>query len=170
MKAYTPGGRFDTDFEIGDIHKGISSDLQKPVGTYALWYVWDANATTIDPIYDVGSYDGGGRRWREPVKIPVIRAIVAQGSSMVIGRGFYNADRLHLTIDHDMLYDLIPDLMDDPDPLNRDRIVWKSEVFRPYNVQQQAIVGERYTLLTFDCQQIMAEEMVNDPQFQQYAK
>ena len=169
MRAYTPGGRFDTDFEIKDIHKGITAELTNPVGTTALWYVWDAAASHVDPIYDVGKNDGVGRQWQSPVVVPIVRAIVAQGSAMVIGRGFYNADRMHLTVDHDVLMSLIPDLLNDPDPLNRDRIVWKGEVFRPYNVQQQGIVSERYTLLTFDCQQVMPEEMVNDPQFQNYA-
>jgi hypothetical protein len=169
MKAYTPGGRFDTDFETKDIHAAISSDLQNPVGTHALWYVWDANNSGVDPIYDVGKSDGTGRRWRDPVTVPIIRAVVSQGSAMVIGRGFYNADRMHLTIDHDVLMSLIPDILDDPDPLNRDRIVWKSEVYRPYNVQQQGIIAEKYTLLTFDCQQVMPEELVNDAQFQAYA-
>jgi hypothetical protein len=37
MRAYTPGGRFDADFETTDILVGVDTDLKNPVGTSALW-------------------------------------------------------------------------------------------------------------------------------------
>ena len=185
-RPYTPGGRFSSDWETNEIHDAITKDLTNPVGTTIDWYVWkphnnaDATSTQIDPIYDVGSltYDGsGGRKWLEPVKIPVIRAVLGQGTTNMVQQGFYNSDRLHLTIDHDVLIDIIPEMLykldplnsESPDPLNRDRIVWKSQVYRALKNNYAGIISERYTLLTFDCQQIMPEELVNDPQFQYYA-
>lgn len=169
-RPFTPGGRFDTDFEIKDIHKGITADLTNPVGTSVLWYVWDSVATIVDPIYDVADSGGTGRRWKSPVTIPVVRAIISQGSVMLTQRGFYNADKLHLTIDRNELLDRIPTLLSEPDPLNKDRLVWRGQVYRPYSAQQQGIVDGKFTLLTFDCQQVMPEEMVNDSQFQSYAQ
>jgi hypothetical protein len=56
-----------------------------------------------------------------------------------------------------------------PDYQNRGRIVWKNQVYRPYGVQERGIVAERFTLLVVECIQVMPEEMVNDPQFAQYA-
>jgi hypothetical protein len=35
--------------------------------------------------------------------------------------------------------------------------------------QLRGIVLERFAIITFECQQIMPEEMVNDSQFQLYA-
>jgi hypothetical protein len=186
-RPYTPGGRFDAEFETDEILSAISKDLTNPVGTNVLWYVWVAPTDTsiatagrsvIDPVYDVGgdisspyipSTGTGGRRWRDPVEVPAIRAVIKQGSSQLSERGFYNADLLHVTMDRDELMRHIPDILDDPDPLNRDRIVWKGHVYKPFNSTEQGIVGERYTIISFECQQVMPEEMVNDPQFQAYA-
>lgn len=324
-RPYTPSGRFDTDYEVKDIHDAITKDLTNPVGTSVLWYVWNASASTADPIYDVGSnpitnqnsfstattmagnigertitvvstanvkvnmsasgtglganavvkgisgttvtvnvdnaasiaagtavtftkagntataptttmtgvvatntitvvstsgvvvgmaaigagldngalvrsisghvvtltldnkdnitagtavtFSNEGRQWKSPVKVPVIRAVLKEGSTNMVQQGFYNADRIHFTIDHDVLVNTIPEMLskldplnsEDPDPLNRDRIVWKDQVYRPIQNNYSGIIGEKFTLLSFECQQIMPEELVNDPQFQNYA-
>jgi hypothetical protein len=176
-RPYTPGGRFDTTYETEDIHDAITKDLTNPVGTSALWYVWDIDSTHVDSIYDVGASDGVGRKWKSPVKVPVIKAVLGQGTSSLVQQGFYNADNIHFTIDHDVLIRTIPEMLykldplndENPDPLNRDRIVWKNQVYRPLKNNYAGIIAERFTLLTFECQQIMPEEMVNDSQFQLYA-
>lgn len=187
MKAYTPGGRFDAEFETDEILSGIFADLTNPVGTTVLWYVFEPptiNATTgqwvtsttvtdVDPVYDVGSYKTngtGGRKWRDPVKIKAIRAVLKQGQAQLNQRGLYAPDVLHAVFDKEYLLRQIPDLFDFPDPLDRDRVVWKGQVYRPYLSQPEGIIAERYTLIGFDCQQVMPEEMINDPQFQAYAK
>ena len=168
-RPYTPGGRFTSDWETNEINDAIDKDLTKPAGTTVMWYVWDLDASSIDPVYDVGAADGVGRQWREPVEIPVVKAIVKQGQTNMIQQGFYNADRLHLTLDRDQMMQYIPDVLDNPDPLNRDRFVWKGQVYRPIISQEQGIVLERFTIISFDAQQVMPEELVNDPQFQAYA-
>jgi hypothetical protein len=250
-RPYTPGGRFDTDFETEQIHDAITKDLTNPVGTTAQWFVWNGASTNVDPIYDVGSnyltsttgtqvtttmsgvvgtnvitvasntsiaagmavigsgiadgalvrsvagttvtltlnnignisagtsvnFTSDGRQWKTPVKVPIIRAVLQQGQTNLVQQGFYNADKIHFTIDHDILIDLIPEMLykldplnsENPDPLNRDRIVWKDQVYRPLRSNYSGIISERFTLLVFDCQQIMPEELVNDPQFQAYA-
>lgn len=186
MRAYTPGGRFDSEFETNEILSGIEADLTNPVGTSVLWYVYkppvqDANGqwitsttvTDVDPVYDVGSYKTnttGGRKWRDPVRIKAIRAVLKQGQAQLNERGLYAPDVLHAVFDKEYLLRQIPDLLEFPDPLDRDRLVWKGQVYRPYLSQPQGIVLERYTLLSFDCQQVMPEEMINDPQFQDYAR
>jgi hypothetical protein len=168
-RPYTPGGRFSTDWETNEIHDAITKDLTNPVGTVIDWWVWNGSATHVDSIYDVGAADGTGRQWRNPVQIPTIRAVIKQSQTNLVQEGFYNADRLHLTLDKDVLMSLIPDLLDNPDPLLRDRVVWKGEVFRPFQDQLLAIIQERFAIISFELQQIMPEEMVNDPQFQAYA-
>lgn len=187
MRAYIPGGRFDTEFEGNEILNAVSSDLTNPVGTIIQWYVFEpplVNSTTgafitsttvtdVDSVYDVGSYkaDGtGGRKWRDPVNVPVIRAVLKQGQAQMNERGFYAPDVLHLTLDKENLLRLIPNVLDFPDPLDRDRIVWKGQVYRPYLSQPQGIIVDRYLLLSFDCLQVMPEEMINDPQFLAYAR
>jgi hypothetical protein len=168
-RPYTPGGRFTSDWETNEIHDAITKDLTNPAGTSLDWYVWDAEATSVDPIYDVGANDGVGRMWKPAVKVPVIRAIINHGTVEHSHEGFYNADSVHFTIDKDELAKNVPNVFTNPDPLNRDRIVWQGQVYRPLLSQFRGIILERFTLVSLDCRQIMPEEMVNDSQFQDYA-
>jgi len=169
MRGYTQGGRFSSDFESDSISSGINEDLQRPVGTNALWYVFDPVNSVKDPLYDVGSYDGGGRRWIGPYELPVVRAVISQGSVPMSDRGFYNADTLHLTLNADDVESIAPGVLTNPDLENRGRIVWLNEVFRPQRVQQAGIVQDRFHLVVVECIQVHGEELVNDPQFQHYA-
>lgn len=168
-RACSPGGRFTSDFEQKSISDGIDADLKNPVGTSALWYIYDEVNTNVDPIYDVGNnlpaYGLAGRIWRGPYRIPLIKAVISQGSSKIAQAGFYNADTLHLTINSKDIEALAPGVMTNPDDQNRSRVVWKNQVFRPFNTQQRGIISEGFTLLVVECQQVMPEEMVNDPQF-----
>jgi hypothetical protein len=168
-RAFTPGGRFNTDFEHSEIHDAISKDLTEPVGSSVLWYQFDALATVVDPIYDVGSSAGVGRLWKPAVNVDVIRAVIKHGTVEHSHEGFYNADSIHLTIDKEELSKALPSLFNNPDPLNRDRIIWQGQVYRPLLSQLRGIVLEKFTVVSLDCRQIMPEEMVNDSQFQAYA-
>jgi hypothetical protein len=168
-RAFTPGGRFSSDWETNEITDAISKDLTEPVGSEILWHQFDAAATHVDPIYDVGADDGVGRRWKSPVVVPTVRVVIKQGTVEHSHEGFYNADNIHITISKDVLASLIPGILDSPDPLNRDRIIWKGQVYRPLLSQLRGIVLERFTVVSLDCRQIMPEEMVNDSQFQAYA-
>lgn len=168
MKAFTPGGRFDADFETNEILSGINADLQKPVGTKAMWWVYDPVNTVVDDVYDVGDISGG-RRWEGPYEIPVIRAIIKQGMVFQNQQGYYNMDTLHLTLHAEDIDRIHTGVVRNPDLQNRGRVVWLNEVFRPTGVQQRGIVADRFTLVTVELVQVMPEEMVNDPQFQAYA-
>jgi hypothetical protein len=175
MRANAPGGRFDSDFETNSILDGVNSDLRNPVGTKAEWWFYDVSTTNIDPIYDVGDgygVSGGGRRWDGPYQMPVIRAVITEGQAKSSQLGFYKADELHLTLNIEDLRALYPSLESSIQYLgtqDKDRVIWKGEVYRPYLTQQRGIISERYTLLAIDLIQVMPEEMVNDPQFLQYA-
>jgi hypothetical protein len=170
-RAYTPGGRFSSDFERGSISNGIDNDLKNPVGTTALWYIYDAVNTTVDPIYDVGGdpvHEVGGKVWKGPFVLPVVRAVITQGQVKTSQMGYYNADLLHLTLNAVDIEKITPGVMDNPDAQDRSRVVWKGEVFRPYQSQQRAIISENFVLLSIDLIQVMPEELVNDPTFAAY--
>lgn len=147
-------------------------DLKKPVGSSVLWFLFDDTNTFIDPIYDVGGDfpvdPTKGRKWEGPYKIPVVKAVISQGGTKISQAGFYNADTLHLTLNSKDIEALVPGVMTNPDDQARSRIIWKNQVYRPYNVQQRGIISEGFVLLTVECQQVMPEEMVNDPQFLSY--
>jgi len=172
MRAYNPGGKFDADFETNDILVGVDTDLKNPVGTKALWYIWDSDTTILDPIYDVGqdvTNALGGRKWKGPYELPVVKAVIKQGQVKTSAVGYWNSDELHLTLNIEDVEKIAPGVIANPDRQNKGRIVWKNQVYRPYGVQERGIVAERFTLLVVECIQVMPEEMVNDPQFAAYA-
>jgi hypothetical protein len=171
MKAYTPGGRFDADFETTSLLAGIDADLKVPVGTNALWYIYSSANSVLDPIYDVGqdlSGSLGGKTWTGPYSVPVVRAVIKQGEAKTSSVGFYNADTLHLTFNIEDVQKFAPNIIIRPDINNRDRVVWRGQVYRPYAIQERGIVADRFTILSVECIQVMPEEMVNDPQFWSY--
>ena len=171
-RACSPGGRFSTDFETQAIGNAITMDLRNPVGTLAQWWLFDSITTQVDPIYDTGdslpSFTGG-KKWLGPYTVPIVRAIIEQGQSKTSQQGFYNADLLHLTVNAVDMEKLVPGIMNNPDDTGRHRIIWKGEVWRPFQSQQKGVVAEGFTLLALDCIQVMPEELVNDVQFLQYA-
>ena len=172
MRAYTPGGRFDADFETTDILAGVDADLKNPVGTSALWYIYDSVNTVLDPIYDVGqdvTNGVGGKVWTGPFTIPVVRAVIDQGEAKTSSVGYYNADTLHLTFNIEDVAKYAPNIIIRPDTNNRDRIVWRGQVYRPFGIQERGIIADRFTILSVDCIQVMPEEMINDPQFWSYS-
>lgn len=176
MRAYTPGGRFDSDFELDSMGDGITADLTNPAGTAAEWWKFDRIESTTDPIYDVEPI-GVGRIWQGPFTLQVVRASITQGSTPVTERGFYNADLLHLTLNIDDLKAASPELFNDRgivkasiDVSNRYRLVWKDQVYRPVKTQQSGQVSNRHTIIMVDLIQLMPDELVNDVQFLKYAQ
>jgi hypothetical protein len=176
MRAYTPGGRFDSDFDLDSMGDGITTDLTNPAGTSAEWWKFNSAASIKDPIYDVEPI-GVGRVWTGPFTIPIIRASISQGGSPMTDRGFYNADTLHVTLNVDDLQGVSKELFNDRglvkssiDNANRYRLVWKDQVYRPVKTQQSGQVANRHTIIMLDCIQLMPDELVNDVQFLKYAQ
>jgi hypothetical protein len=172
VRAHTPGGRFDADYETTDLLKGIDSDLKHSVGTKALWYIFDSVNSDVDPLYDVGqdiSSSTGGKVWTGPFSVPVVRAVIKQGEARTSAVGYYNSDTLHLTFNIEDVQKFAPNIIIRPDINNRDRVVWRGQVYRPFAIQERGIVADRFTILSVDCIQLMPEEMVNDPQFYMYS-
>jgi hypothetical protein len=176
MRAYNPGGRFDSDFESDHISEGISSDLTSPAGTTAQWWKFDGAHITKDPIYDVEPI-GVGRVWLGPTTINIVRASISEGSSQLNERGFYNVDTLHLTLNIDDVYTVSPEFFTDRgllkttiDLANKYRVVWKGQVYRPIKTQPAGLVANRHTLVVMDLTQLAPDELVNDAQFLNYAQ
>ncbi|CAB4128347.1 hypothetical protein UFOVP225_24 [uncultured Caudovirales phage] len=176
MRAHTPGGRFDADFESDRISEGITEDLANPVGNSAEWWKFDSVNSQMDPVYDV-ERPGTGRIWTGPTTLRVIRSSITEGSNPLNARGFYNTDTLHLTVNIDDLYDISSELFSDRskvkpalDLANKYRVVWKGQVYRPIKTQPAGLVANRHTLIVIDLMQLAPDELVNDTQFLSYAQ
>jgi hypothetical protein len=168
MRGYTPGGRFDADFESDSIRDGTSWDLTTPVGTIADCYVFDADSSTTDPIYDVDAINGG-RVWKGPFTLRVTRASITQSMVPQSERGFYQTDTLHLTVMLEDMKKIFPQTDFFPEFANRSRIFWREQLYRPLRTQQSGIVKERFTVIVIDLQQVMPDEMTFDEQFLTYS-
>ena len=177
MRAYEPGGRFTTNWELDEVGDGITWDATNPFGTTAEWWIYNADESITDPIYDVEPIDGG-RVWDGPVELPVISASITHGVNQTNQRGFYSSDALKLTVNIDDLQRTSPEIFYDDRGLirpqinlaNKYRVVWQGQVYRPMQTQTEGYVDDRGTIIVLKCMQVMPEEMVNDEQFQQYAQ
>ena len=176
MRGSKVQGRFKIDFENKSMEEGMVDELRDPVGTEVDWWVWDqeyldANPTTvIDDIYDVSNQTyGQGRRWKSPFKLPVIMAQALRGTNVMNERGFYVVDTLRLVVAVADFNRLLPHLVGDPNPHIKDRTVFQGEVFVPTRVLPRGRYANFYSVVTIDCNLVNSEELVNDPQFQDYA-
>ena len=176
MRGHNLIGRFTIPYERDSIYEGITEDLQIPVGVEIDWWEWDeylldtAPTDVVDDIYDVSSeVPGKGRRWVPHYKIPAITAQLIQGRIAENQRGFYNTDTLRIVLNVGQILPIIPDLCSHPDRHIRDRIMFRGEIFIPVKVNPRGHMGYDFAVVTIDCNQVNPEEMVNDPQFQDFA-
>lgn len=176
MRSSHLQGRFNIDYESKSIYEGIAEDLGATVGVDVDWFRWseeyleDNYTTIVDDIYDVSSsVVGQGRRWRLPFKMPVVMAQLIRGTNIMNERGFYVTDTLRLVISVGEIQRLMPELLDNPNIKIKDRVVYRNQVFVPTRVIPRGAFGYRWAVVTVDCNQLTAEELVNDPQFQKYA-
>lgn len=183
MRGDNREGRFNIVYERGSNVSGTTVELVQTVGQKVDWWIFDPVNTAVDPIYDVGSsVVGGGRKWLTPFTISVVNAHLEQGVTVQGDRGFYNTDRLTITINIDIVENHLnfyganaanirelSTVETNPDLYLRDRIVFRNEVFSPVGVLPQGIIKDKYTLLQITCEQVNPEELVNDSQFQHFA-
>ena len=177
MRGTKVQGRFKIDFETKSMDEGMIDELRDPVGTIVNWWLWNPTEFAenyedfTDPIYDVSNQtDGLGRRWDEPFDLPVILAQQIRGNNVMNERGYYTVDTLRLVVAVDDINRLLPVMISDPTAHIKDRLIFQNTVFTPTRVNPRGRYKERYSVVTIDCNQVNAEELVNDPQFQQYAE
>lgn len=176
MRGSKVQGRFKIEFENKSMEEGMVDELRDPVGSTVQWWQWDYEyiaehpEEVIDPIYDVSSQvTGYGRRWITPVNLPVIMAQQLRGTNVMNERGFYVVDTLRLVVSVADLNRLLPDVISNPNFHIKDRVVFQNEVFVPTRVLPRGRYSNFYSVVTIDCNLVNGEELVNDPQFQEYA-
>ena len=175
MRGSKVQGRFKIDYETLSMDEGITDELRDPVGTTVDWWLWDYEffvdhpTEVVDDIYDVSSStEGEGRLWIPSFTLPVVMAQQIRGVNVMNERGFYVVDTLRVTISVADALKYIPQMINNPSFHIRDRVVFQNEVFTPTRVLPKGRYAERYSVITVECTMVSTEEMVNDPQFQQY--
>jgi hypothetical protein len=170
-------GKFSIGYEALSMYEGISEELGATVGTTIDWWKWQEDyfaanySTIVDDIYDVSSsIPGQGRHWHPKMVMPVLMAQLIRSTNVMNERGYYVSDTLRIVMNVGDVQRLIPDLLTNPNGHIKDRIVYRGEVFVPTRVIPRGAFGYRYAVVTLDCNQVNAEELINDPQFQSYAQ
>jgi len=176
MRGSRMQGRFNMDFEQKRMYESIKEDLQQPVGVEVDWFRWqesylaDNVTTVVDDIYDVSSNTPGeGRRWMLPFNMPCITAQLVRGSNEMNERGFYVVDSLRIVLNVGDVQRLIPDMLVNPDKNIKDRILYRGNVFTPSRVLPRGHFGYNWAVVTIECTEVNSDELINDPQFKQYA-
>jgi len=160
--------RFDARFELANIWDGMDRDLQRDVGQSIPWYVYDAAATTVDSIYDVGA-SSGGRKWKSPVYVPCLGVINLEDDEKVNDRGQYLIDTVRVSISPDALRSAgLQDVVDRPHEHVNDRVVYEGMVFAIHQVRVRGNLLGGYAVIGVDAYQVKNEELRNDAQFQKW--
>ena len=168
-RSWEPWGRFLIPYERDSILSGIDVEITKHVGQTVEWWEYDPEATAVDDVYDVGSVDGG-RRWKDPFTMICINVNLYHGVTVQDARGFYNTDVLRISLNVKDIESLMPHMITSTDDRLKDRVVFRGEVFRPNRITPKGQLTDDYTIFTIECVQINPEELINDPQFSDYAK
>ena len=177
MRGLQIQGRFDIDYESISMYEAMAEELGGKVGIDVDWFRWqdyyleNPVNNVVDDIYDVSSsVDGGGRRWMAPFKMPTIAAQMVRGGNTMNERGFYTTDTLRLVINAGEIKNRIPEILrNEPNQSIKDRILYRGQVFTPTRINPRGAFGFRWAVVTIDCNEVNAEELVNDEQFKKYA-
>jgi hypothetical protein len=169
--------RFSIGYEAKSIYEGIAEDVGGTVGVDIEWFRWqeyyleDNYENIVDDIYDVSSSTPGtGRRWMLPFKMPALMAQLIRSTNVMNERGFYVTDTLRLVLSAGDAMRMLPSLVgENPNQHIKDRILYRGQVFTPTRVVPRGHFGYKWAVVTVDCNEVNPEELVNDPQFQQYA-
>ena len=169
MRHSDPGGRFTIPWEQKEIYRGIDGDLRAPVGHHVKWLQFNEEASQKHPIYDVADM-AIGRQWKEPIRIPAYAAFIFQGASPHNDRGFYNTDILRVSVAINVMEEIYPELVWEPDAFTKDRVLYRGKIFVPTRTYLKGLLRNTHTIFTIDANQVNEEEWVNDPQLSDWAR
>jgi hypothetical protein len=177
MRSRKVLGRFDIDFEAKSIYGGMEVELADTVGVDLNWWRWDSEflsenvSSIVDDIYDTSSQVSttAGRVWREPLTLQAVTAQIIRGSNAMNDLGFYVVDNLRIVFNVGQLRSVIPTMLTNPAQHIKDRIEYKGQIYTPTRVFPRGHFGDRWAVITVDCNHVSREELVNDPQFRSYA-
>lgn len=172
MRQRNVGGRFNQRHDVDNIFEGMAHDLQAYEGQVVLWYMFDREASVVDPIYDVGSQSSGGtgREWKAPITVPALSVIRTEGAEQDQERGSYTTDSVHVVLSYEQAVRVgMVNLDRFADRRLNDRFVWNGVVYSPTRVQARGLVRHQHTVVGVDALQVNSEELVNDADFVLYA-
>lgn len=143
---------------------------QKEWGTVVLWFLFDKDTTETHDVYDSGHATGGSRWHEPPLRVAVLSAQPYEGSENVSDHGFYTTDRIHISAAAHQLRALgILDVDSNRSRL-KDRIVYEGVVYTIEHLQPRGPIIDHDTVISIDGKEVDPDLLINDEQFQKYAR
>lgn len=160
-------GRWSADQETDRMFKGMRG-WRDVSGDWLDYYRLDVAATLIDPIYDEAI---GGRVYKPPVRLPVLHVTHIEGENENTDTGFYYNDTLNASIAFDQFTGVGMNHADiqTGNYLN-DRVYYDQKIFRVTMLAIRGQIQERDIIVGLDATQMKPDELVDDPQFNQWSE
>lgn len=160
-------GRFDTDFETEEIHRGLRGHQSAQVGDEVAYYRFNREGSGMDDLYDEG--EGLGRVFRPPVDLPVLHVTHDEGDNQDTDTGFYFNDNIYISASYDQVYRTGLSLADiEHHRYLKDRVVYDGRVFRVTQIHILGQIQGRDVIVSIEGTQVKPDEMVSDPQFSNF--
>lgn len=161
-------GRFSADYEMTQISR-VLRGWQTEFGDNILYYRYWGEQSEVHDIW--GEAAGVGRVWHPPHEIEVLHVTRVEGSNEDRMQGQYYNDSLYVRASYSQLQRLG---MNELDLLHqsylRDRMVYDFRVFRVTNVQITGQIQKRDPIVSIEGTQVKPDEMLNDTQFEKFAR
>lgn len=165
------GGRFNVNYETSEIYRGLR-DWQRWTGDKVNYFKFIYDQSNVDPVYGEAVYPLG-RIYFGPTLVPALHVIHIEGANEDRDEGFYYNDTAHVTMSFDQVNRLgleQDDLTTQTQAYLKDRFEYRGKIYRVTNIQILGQIQRKPIIITIDGTQVRSDELVNDPQFAQYAQ
>lgn len=148
---------------------------QRAFGTTVDWYFFEPAQSTWDEIYGEGQDTAvtGGRRWRGPIKIPVLSANRREGPKVTSEDGMYILDTIDLRMSYEQArrVGLTPEISQNQEQHYNDRFVYDNLVWgiRDISITGQFEASGRDIMVRILGVRLRPDELVNDPDFAEWS-
>jgi hypothetical protein len=161
-------GRFTAGQETRSINAGLRG-YQSYAGDQVEYWRFDHADSVMDDVYDEAT--GAGRVFYGPYAIPVLHVVHLQGEDTAGGtKGFYTNDTLSASASFRQVALTGMTLADiRTNAYLRDRLVYDEKAFRVTRMTALGQIQRADLILAIECQQLKADEIVDDAQFRQWA-
>lgn len=165
------GGRFSVDYETSEIYRGLR-DWQRWTGDKINYFRFIYEQSNVDPVYGEAT-PPNGKIYFGPNLVPALHVIHVEGNNEERDEGFYYNDTAHVTMSFDQINRLglgQEDITTQTQNYLKDRFEYRGKIYRVTNVQILGQIQRKPIVITLDGTQVRSDELVNDPQFAQYAQ
>jgi hypothetical protein len=160
-------GRWSAEVETQRIADGLRG-YQPAFGDHVTYYRYDYERSQRHPVYDEAV--SAGRIFSGPIDLPVLDVTHAMGEDELAEGGFYTVDAIQVNCS---FRQIARTGLTHADLRNgsylRDRLAYDGKLFRVLEMRILGQLQRSDVSVEINATQLKHDEIVNDPQFAQYA-